>query len=369
LSFQLERYFDYAATTPIDEAVREEMLPFLGEAFGNPNSTHAWGQRTRAAVELARERIAEATGWSPECVTFTASATEANNWVIAQHPGGQMSPFEHEAVRAPGLVHGYCVIPNDGLELLPAPGESRLPLVSKILVSNETGTVWNPNSFFEPSTHDFIHSDASQALGRIDLQSASADFMTFSSHKCYGPKGAAALITGNSMGPMLLGGEQEDGLRAGTLNVPAIVGFGLAAKIAEERREADWQHAEELRSVLLAELEPVSDWQVNGVDENWIGSEERPIWNVPHILSLSFLGMEGETLVIEADAAGFAISAGAACSSGSTEPSHVLTAMGVAPEWIRGTARISFGRYNSKEAARALGHFLRVSLDRLRQKS
>lgn len=368
MSFQLERYFDYAATTPIDEAVRAEMLPFLGEAFGNPNSTHAWGQRTRAAVELARERIAEATGWSPECVTFTSSATEANNLVIAQHPGGQMSPFEHEAVRAPGLANGYSVIPNDGLELLPAPGEYRLPLVSKILVSNETGTVWNPNAFFEPATHDFIHSDASQALGRIDLQSTTADFMTFSSHKCYGPKGAAALATGNALNPMLLGGEQEGGLRAGTLNVPAIVGFGLAAQIAAERREADWQHAEELRAIVLTELEHVSDWRMNGVDAAWT-YESSPIYNVPHILSLSFLGVEGETLVIEADAAGFAISAGAACSSGSTEPSHVLTAMGVSPEWIRGTARISFGRYNSKEAARALGHFLRVSLDRLRQKS
>ena len=368
MSFQLERYFDYAATTPVDEAVRAEMLPYLGEAFGNPNSLHSWGQRTRAAVELARERLAEATGWPPDCITFTASATEANNWVISQFPNGEVGPFEHEAVRAPALANGYTVIPNDGLNLSPIASTTRVPLVSKILLSNETGTVWRPNAFVELN-QGWIHTDASQGLGRVDLAALSADFMTLSSHKCYGPKGAAALITGNSIGPMLLGGEQENGLRAGTLNVPAIVGFGLAAQIAEERRESDWQHAEELRSILLAELEPVSDWQINGVDEDWIGTEERPIWNVPHILSLSFLGVEGETLVIEADSAGFAISAGAACSSGSTEPSHVLTAMGVPPEWIRGTARISFGRYNSKEAARALGQFLRVSLDRLRQKS
>ena len=344
------------------------MLPFLGEAFGNPNSLHSWGQRTRAAVELARERIAEATGWPSGCIRFTASATESNNWVLSQFPNGEVGPFEHEAVRLPALANGYTVIPNDGLELYPEPTEERVQLVSKILVSNETGTVWLPNCFFGLN-QGWIHTDASQGLGRINLDSLVVDFITLSSHKCYGPKGAAALITGNSIGPLLLGGEQEYGLRAGTLNVPAIVGFGLAAQIAEERREADWQHAEELRSILLAELEHVSDWQVNGVDKKWIGSEEPAIWNVPHILSLSFLGVEGETLVIEADAAGFAISAGAACSSGSTEPSHVLTAMGVPPEWIRGTARISFGRYNSKEAARALGHFLRVSLDRLRQKS
>jgi cysteine desulfurase len=352
------RYFDHAATTPLAPEVREEMRPFLEEAFGNAHSLHSWGRRAMAAVDLARERVAEAIGAeAPEQIVFTSGATEANNWVVQLHPGGAMSPFEHPALREPGELAGFSILANEGTRLL-APDDLP-PMVSVMLVNNEVGTVWPFETHPKGGTQ---HSDATQGLGKVPIRAELVDYLSLSSHKVYGPKGVGALYLRDGYEPAFLrGGEQEGGLRAGTLNVPGIVGFGLAAMLAEERREEDRGHAEEMRMILLQEIQSVADWQVNGLPD-----EGSALASVPHILSLSFLGLEGETLVLEADAAGFAISAGAACSAGHTEPSHVLEALGLDAAWARGTVRVGFGRGNDADSAASLGKCIAQTVEKLR---
>ncbi len=189
----------------------------------------------------------------------------------------------------------------------------------------------------------------------VDL--AGLAFASFSAHKFYGPKGIGGLYFRDvAPSTLLFGGEQEYGLRGGTLNVAAIVGMGLAAEIAAQEMESNLAFAEELRTVLLEGLSGCADWRTNG------GSHVSP-----YILSLSFLGVEGETIVVETDRAGYAISSGAACSSHSTEPSHVLRALGIEEAWARGTVRISFGRFCSLESARNLASSLRQVVENLRK--
>jgi cysteine desulfurase len=375
MSFDLARYFDYAATTPLDPQVRAEMEPYLGEAFGNPNSPHAWGKRARAAVELARQRIAEVVGGPPELITFTSSASEANRRVLEWHATGSYSPFEHESVRSVARERGFLELPPEsltGFVPTPAPGggvpDVILPegVCAVIHTNNETGVVLTT----VPAVRTYAgtwhsHSDASQSLGRVDLEAINSDTLTLCAHKAYGPRGAAALVSFE--GPphgWLSDGGQELAMGLGTPNVAAIVGFGVAASLAEERREADFAHAAEMRALLLDELRSTPDWRVNEIaPENRSGG----IHQLPHFLSLSFYGVEGETLVIEADARGFAISSGAACSTGSIEPSHVLVAMGVPMDCIRGTVRISFGRYNEALSTVRLAKELSGIVARLRE--
>jgi cysteine desulfurase len=221
-------------------------------------------------------------------------------------------------------------------------------------VNNETGTIWNAIDYGAHSTQ--IHSDITQAAGKIPITVQGLDYASFSAHKFYGPKGIGALYCKDQPPePLILGGEQEHGARGGTLNVPAIVGMGRAAEIAKEEQEKDFPDAQVLREILLDGLNGPYDVQINGGPRT-----------SPFIVSVSFQGLEGETLVLETDRAGYAISAGAACSSGSTEPSHVLKALSLEPEWIRGTVRVSFGRFNSKDATANLAKKLRSTAELLR---
>ncbi|WP_158409299.1 cysteine desulfurase family protein [Fimbriimonas ginsengisoli] len=350
-----ERYFDNAATTPVDPRVLDEMLPYLRDDFGNANSIHGFGQRAMAAVDLARERVSNLIGAEdPGQIVFTSGATEANNWVISAFSNGAISPFEHSAVREPALRKGMKLLANDDFVLFP-PTET-LELISVMCVNNEIGTTWNAADFRSYATH--IHSDMTQQLGKTPILLDGIDYASFSSHKAYGPKGVGALYFETAPPyPFQIGGEQEHGYRAGTLNVPGIVGFGAACAIAADEQEQNFHHAARLRSVLLEELGNGGRWQING--------EGAP--GVPHILSISFDGIEGETLVVEADQAGFAISAGAACSSRSTEPSHVLTALGFEESRLRGTVRISFGKFNSVDSVTELAKTLRHSVEKLRR--
>ncbi|MBI1757192.1 MAG: cysteine desulfurase [Fimbriimonas ginsengisoli] len=349
----IERYFDNAATTPVDPRVREEMLPFLGEAFGNANSLHEPGRRARAAVELARERVARLLGAEdPSQIVFVSGATEANNWILNAFPKAAISPFEHSSLFDTARALGRAVLPNEGLKLLGPPWP--VDLVSVMAVNNEIGARWDASKHRHPGAS--LHSDITQAAGKLPVSVAPLDFASLSGHKFHGPKGIGALYSRESPPPpMLLGGEQEGGFRAGTLNVPAIVGMGAAAQIALDEMDNDLQTAQACRAAVLGALEGCTEMRVNG--------GESPS---PYILSLSFRGVVGETLVIEADQAGFAISSGAACSSRSTEPSHVMTALGIEPDWLKGTVRISFGRYNKESSSSELGLSLRRSVERLR---
>lgn len=348
-----ERYFDNAATTPVDPRVLEEMLPYFADDFGNSESIHSFGQKAHAAVEQARERVATLLGAEdPSQVVFTSGSTESCNWVIRLFESGSISPFEHSAVREPALAKGFTVLENESWNLSePSPrgrgqGEGLLAVMS---VNNETGAILHP-----PESSSRLLCDATQALGKIPVHLA--DFTAFSAHKLYGPKGIGGLCLLEPVDePSQRGGQQEFGLRAGTLNVPGIVGFGAACAIAEQEMEADYTTALELRQTVVKSLEPLSDWQAND------GPNQSPF-----ILSLSFAGVEGESLVIDLDAKGFATSAGAACSSRSTEPSHVLVALRLEESLRRGTVRISFGRFNTPESAADLGLNLLLSVQKLR---
>ena len=375
------RYFDHAATTPLAPEVLREMEPFLGLP-GNAGSLHAFGRRAAAAAELARERVAALVGAEdPQQIVFTSGATEACNAVLAQFEGGWISPFEHAAVREPALARGYRVLPNDGLSIASgegspwsrdvnlskvAQGSSRAEggtvgegvggLLAVMAVNNEIGARWDARAL--PADRRFV--DATQALGKVPVDLADVDYAAFSAHKLYGPQGVGALFAvDGTLEPFQKGGEQEMGRRAGTLNVAGIVGFGAACALAADRMEDDYNHALKLRSIILEEL----DRKPQTTDRKRVNGGPDA---VPHILSLSFLGLEGETLVVETDQKGYGISAGAACSSRSTQPSHVLTALGLPNEWRRGTVRISFGRANTPESTAELGRLLVRSVENLR---
>ena len=350
------RYFDNAATTPVDPRVKEEMLPFLGDEFGNASSIHGFGARAMRAVDAARERVAELLGAEdPSQIVFTSGATESNNWVLSGFPTGAVSPFEHSAVREPALRRGFAILPNDGLKIVPPTGA--VELVSVMSVNNELGTIWRPQAWKGGAR--YLHSDITQQAGKLQIDLQGIDFASLSAHKFYGPKGVGALyFAAQPPAPCQLGGEQENGMRAGTLNTFGIVGMGAAARIAFDDCRENFAYAQFLRDVVMEELRSLSDCRVNGGE------------NVsPYILSVSVRGIEGESIVVDLDRAGFAVSAGAACSSRSSEPSHVLTALGIEEEWRRGTVRISFGRFNTADSARDLAKTLLHSAEKIRTMS
>lgn len=352
----LSRYFDNAATTPVDPSARDAMLPFLGEACGNAHSVHAFGAEAREAVDHAREQVAVLVGAEdPSEIVFTSGATESNNWVLRSFRHVAVGPMEHSSVFETARRLGQHVL---GWREWVEPPMSRVELASLMRVNNETGQIFDPASL-APSCA-YLHSDLTQAVGKIEVNLGATPIVlaSFSAHKIYGPKGVGALYVrgGTSIQPLVAGGEQEYGMRAGTLNVPGIAGFGEACRIALDRHEQDAVNAASLKEEVLGALVGVSDLRVNGGDSV-----------SPFILSASFLGVEGETLVLELDRLGFAVSAGAACSSGSTEPSHVLLALGLEPEWLRGTIRISFGRTNTLEAASQLGRALKQAVGTIRE--
>lgn len=325
------------------------MLPYFSERWGNASSLHAAGQQARAAVETAREQVASLIGAEdPEEIVFTAGATEANNWILRSNPEALISPFEHSSLFETARALGNDILENEAFEVaIPVGAE----LVSLMKVNNEIGTIFQPEEIAGPA----VHSDITQAVGKIPVSVSSLDFASFSAHKFYGPKGVGALYARGGLfpTPLIYGGEQEHDNRAGTLNVAGIVGMGAAAELAKQRLQEDYAHGQGVRQAVLENLQV--DHCVNG------GMSVSP-----YILSVSFPGIEGETLVLEMDRLGFAISSGAACSAGSVEPSHVLTALGIEPEWLRGTVRISFGRSNTLEAARELGRELTNTVMQLR---
>jgi len=348
------RYFDNAATTPLDPRVLTEMLPFLQDGFGNANSIHSFGQRAHEAVEVARSRVAALIGAEdPSQVVFTSGATESNNQVLRSFDNVIVSPFEHSSIREPAKQSGFGVIENDGFELLTP--KAKVELLSLMTVNNEIGTIWDPIVFRDAAL--FVHSDITQAAGKLPINLDNIDFASLSAHKFYGPKGVGALYYRSSPPKALLvGGEQENQLRGGTLNVAGIVGMGVAAEIASDEMEQSLEKTRSFRSVLLEELSGCTDWRING-----------GINVSPYILSLSFLGIEGETLVVEMDRSGYAISSGAACSSHSREPSHILRVLDIEEAWARGTVRISFGRYCTVESVRGLANSLRHAIEILRR--
>ena len=351
-------YFDHNATTPVDERVLAAMLPYLREHYGNASSRHEFGTQARKAVDIAREQVAALVNVQPVQVVFMSGGTEANNLFIkgaAAHLRPTqiaVSAIEHPCVAKPAqeLVRGgwklrRLAVARDGeidLADVDAALAEATGLMSVMLANNETGVIQDVAavSARARAARAWMHTDAVQALGKIpvDFGALGVHAMTVSAHKLYGPKGAAALIVDKrlELKPVISGGGHERGLRSGTENVPAIVGFGAACELAAGR-------ASELAtrlSAMRARLEPELH-RMGAV----IFGERAP--RIPNTSYFAFKGIDGEALVIELDKVGYAVAAGAACSSASTEPSATLLAMGVPAELARGAVRFSLGAGNT----------------------
>ena len=358
-------YLDYNATTPLDARVLDAMLPYLKGEFGNPSSaTHAYGWTASAAVDLAREEMAEAIGASPEEITFTAGATESDNMALLGllRPGDHLvtAATEHEAIletahhlaRA-GMRVTVLPVDREGVvhpDALAEALESQTRLVSIMLANNETGTL-NPVRELAEVAHVRgipFHTDAAQAFCKIpvDVDDLGADLMSISAHKCYGPKGVGALyvrrrprpgVRRARPEPILFGGGQERGMRSGTLNVPGIVGLGRAASVGAAVLPQEAERIRTLRDGLHGALGAgVPGLRLNGSPEN----------RLPNTLNVSFPGIDvGELLGALPDVAA---SAGSACASLDAGPSHVLEAMGLkGGSWA--TVRLSLGRFTTGE--------------------
>ena len=364
-------YLDHNATTPLEVTALEAMLPYLREQFGNPSSVHRQGRRARAAIDAAREQVAALVNAHPSQVIFTSGGTEANNLAIqgvaAKHPPGRIliGATEH-----PSVVEAATSLADRGwhIEHLPVDDQGCLrhevlkealqpvpALVSVMTANNETGVVQDMTAIaaLVRDNGALLHTDAVQAAGKIalDFSVNGAHLMSLSAHKIGGPKGVGALIVDKAvdMKPLLHGGGQEKGRRSGTENVAAIVGFGAAATVVRERLAAYGLRLSRLRELLEAGLRSLHGIEVFAANTR----------RIPNTVCFGVHGMEGETLVLNLDRLGFAVSSGSACASGSNEPSPVLLAMGVERELARGSLRVSLGWNNTEidveEFLRALG--------------
>ncbi len=372
-------YLDHNATTPLHPAVLAAMLPWLESRFGNASSRHEYGRAARHAIDEARQQVAAAVNAHPTEVVFTSGGSEANNLFIkgaaASFKPGLLavSAIEHPCILKPAAqlarngwqVETVAVDSAGRVDFTAFSGvvAARPRLVSIMSANNETGVVQDVAALATAarSAGSWFHTDAVQALGKqaLDfraLNAAGVHAMTLSAHKARGPKGAAALVLDKrvELQPLIAGGGHERGLRSGTENVPAIVGFGVAAELAA-RGVAELPHR--LR-VLRGRLE--SGLAVLGA--RIFGSDAE---RLPNTTYFAVPDIDGETLVGKLDREGFAVASGAACSSANPEPSHVLRAMGVAPETARGAVRVSLGAGNSENDIDEFINALRLTVGRL----
>ncbi|MEM7738687.1 MAG: cysteine desulfurase family protein [Deinococcota bacterium] len=356
-------YYDYAATTPLDPRVFAVMHPYFTDHFANPASLHRGGQKVRAAVERAREQVANAINAQPRDIVFTSGATEADNHALRMvanaYPGGHIitSSIEHKAVletakqlEATGTPVTY-LQPNARGEItvdaLRAALRPDTCLVALMLVNNETGVITDIAAMSElaHSVGALMFCDAVQALGTVpvDVNNLGMDMLALSGHKVYGPKGVGVLMVREEveLKPFMVGGEQERGLRAGTLNVPAIVGMGEAAALIDVQAEAAKMASlrDQLREMLLEHPKLQGSIHLN--------VKNAPVG--PKHLNIRIDDVDGEALLLGLDAEGIDASAGSACAAGTFEPSHVLTAMGLSREQARASVRLSLGRGVTKE--------------------
>jgi cysteine desulfurase len=355
-------YLDNNATTPVLPEVLEAMRPYFGEHFGNASSIHHHGQETRAAVERARESVAALLGCRAAEVVFTSGGTEADNLAVfgLVRPGDHIitSTIEHHAVlnACKHLAAKGCEItwvPVDCRGLVDAADVKRsirpnTKLITIMFANNETGVVEPVAEIGKIAAEAdiYFHSDAVQSAGKIaiDVNQIACDLLTISGHKLHAPQGVGALYVrkGTQLEPMLYGGSHERSRRAGTENVPGIVGLGKAAELAR----AGLERGDDLK---MAAARDHLERELLEIEATGLNGEGAP--RVPNTTNIYFDGIEGEALVIALDLKGLAVSTGAACSSGAIEPSHVLTAMGLRSERARASIRFSLGKQNTSEDA------------------
>ena len=357
-------YLDHSATTPVRPEVREIIDKFMGERFGNASSLHEFGREARQGLNWAREQVATAIGANPSEIYFTSGGTEADNLAVLgvawanQERGRHIitSSIEHHAVmdackflETKGFRVTYLPVDAKGvvsLEKLDQVLDEETILISIMQANNEIGSLQPIKEIGERARARGIpfHTDAVQSFGKIpiDVNQLGVSLLSASAHKIYGPKGTGMLYLreGTPIHPLWYGGSQERKLRPGTENLPGIVGFGKAAELALAEMEEVAGRLNKLRDRLLNEIKT----KISGVKLNG-----HPTCRVPGHLNLSFMGLQGQELLTLLSLKGIAASSGSACMAGASEPSHVLLAIGLTPQEVQGSIRLSFGRDNTHE--------------------
>jgi len=370
-------YFDNAATTRVDERVVKEMMPFFIDNYANPHAVHSMGQVALEAVENARENIAKFFNCENQEIIFTAGATEGNNIIIQgviNHFKNDKvhvicSAIEHPAVletvkemKSPSASSGFSKgveidfvpVDEDGvikLDKLKGLIKDNTVLVSIMYANNEVGSIAPLGEVGElvkeinkkrSKLPLYFHTDAVQAVNYLDCNVAklNCDFLTMSGHKINGPKGIGAMFVrkGVKVDPISFGGHQEFNLRPGTVNVSGVVGLAKSIELIQTEGKVNYQKVKKIKDKLVKELNKIENIRINCDLDN----------SLPNIVNVSFLKAEGESILMMLDMEGIAISTGSACSFGSLEPSHVLSAMGRKPEWSHGSIRISLSKFNSE---------------------
>lgn len=375
-------YLDHAATTPVRAEVLEAMLPFFGPRFGNPSSTHRWGREARTALDEARERLARTISAHADEICFTSGGTESDNLAIvgswrarrAERPAVVTTPIEHKAVLA--IVHQvaaeggeerFADVDANGLVLAERFAQvldDRVAVCSVMWINNEIGAVQDLPALatLARSRGALFHTDAVQAFGKIaiDTRAVPVDFLTISGHKIGAPKGIGAMYIrrGTPLVPVFYGGSQNRGRRPGTENVAMAVGLARAAELAVEERERECARLlalrERLESALLARI---PDARIHGASAP----------RAPHIVNISVPGTDSESMLMALDLQGVACSAGSACQSGSVDPSHVLTAIGVPHHLAAGAVRLSLGSLTTEQDIERVSNLFPALIEKARR--
>ena len=374
-------YVDNGATTKVDEEVLKEMLPYFSESYGNPSSIYSIGRKNKKAIEIARERVAKAINCKPQEIYFTGCGSEADNTALKgvayanKEKGNHIitSKIEHPAIldtcktlESQGFVITYIDVDENGVikldELENAITEKTI-LISVMFANNEIGTIEpiREIGLIAKKHNVLFHTDAVQAVGcvRIDVEDLNIDLLSMSGHKFYGPKGIGALYVrkGVKFDKFMNGGHQEKNKRAGTENVAGIVGIGKAIELAYEDFDKHIEKIKNVRDYYVDEIaKKIPDIKINGDIKN----------RLPGNSNISFKFIDGEELLLNLDSKGICASTGSACTSGSTDPSHVLLAIGLPNELAQGSLRLSFGKYNSKEEVDYIVENLVEIVERLR---
>jgi len=385
-------YLDHNATTPVDPAVLDAMLPFFSTEYGNASSIHTFGQRARAAVETSREQVAALLNARPQEIVFTSGGTESDNHAIfgvtlqsftsltsltsSTSPHVITSTIEHEAVlntcqflEKQGVAVTYVPVNRQGLINLDDLRRSLRPettLITIMHANNELGAIQPLAEIGKIAAEAdvYFHSDAVQSAGKIplDVQALQLDLLSLSGHKFYAPKGVGALFikSGTHLRQLLYGGHHQRGFRPGTENVAGIVGLGKAAELARLSLEKDSARISRLRDTLEQGL-------LARIPDSRVNSAHAP--RTPNTANITFPGIEGEALIIALDLKGLACSTGAACSSGAVEPSHVLTAIGLPASEARASIRFSLGRHTTDAEITATLDLVPAAVSQLRNLS
>ncbi len=391
-------YLDHAATTPVDDRVLQKMLPFFKEDFGNPSSIYQFGQKSRVAIDDARKKTAKILNCKPLEIYFTGSGTESNNWALfgiaeanqdlriittkIEHdsilnPAKELQRRGHEVIFLDVDSNGHIKLKeldsllkteeklndlNKGINSNSNQASKKTTLVSVMYANNEIGTIEDIAKIgaLAHAHSALMHTDACQAAGalELDIKKLNVDLMTLNGGKIYGPKGVGALYISEEVKitPLIYGGGQEHRIRAGTENVPAIVGFAEALEIAEEMREIESTRLAILRDYLIAELSKIPGSHLNGDPKN----------RLPNNINFSFEGVDGESLLLRLDLEGICASSGSACTSGSLEPSHVLLGIGQNEAMAKSSLRLTLGRHTTKEELIKAGNIIKEVVQELR---